>query len=199
MRHGGLGLLDPYVLLEQAGALPGFVVADLGCGALGHFVFPAAEMVGSSGRVYAVDVQRSALQLIEREVREHQAWHVEPVWADVERSTHPHVPHQSVDLTLIVNALYLAGALDRWIAEAWRMTKPGGGLLIVDWQPVPTLLGPPADVRLSPQDVVHEFSQRGWSHEAAMEASDHHYALFFRRPLASAESRIEFISHSLSS
>lgn len=198
MRHGGLALLDPFVLLERAGALPGFVVADLGCGALGHFVFPAAEMVGSAGRVYAVDVQRSALQLIERELREHQLWHVQPVWADVEQSTHPHIPHESVDLTLMVNALYLAGAHDRWIEEAWRMTKPDGRLLIVDWQASPTLLGPPLSSRLSVEDVSAAFTERGWIHEAAMEAGDHHYALILRRPALSAEPRVEFISHSSS-
>ena len=66
MRHSGNELINPFKVLERAGLQSGWSVADLGCGALGHFVFPAAQLVGGNGKVYAVDIQKTALKAIEK-------------------------------------------------------------------------------------------------------------------------------------
>lgn len=195
MRHGGTGLLDPYALLERVGVLPGWVIADLGCGSLGHFVFPAAYLVGSSGRVYALDVQRAAIRLIEREARAHQYWHVHPVWADIE-GRRDVLPSQTADLTLIINALYLARERERWAERAWRITKPGGRLLVVDWHPEARPLGPPLEDRLHPHALRSLFEARGWLTELDIhDAGDHHYGFVFRRPEEDLSASVEFISH----
>ena len=48
---GGGILIDVNFILEKARIAEGMKVADLGCGTLGHFVFPAAKIVGKRGRV----------------------------------------------------------------------------------------------------------------------------------------------------
>lgn len=66
MRYSGKELINPFKVLECAGLRKGSHIADLGCGALGHFVFSAAQMTGGEGRVYAVDIDKTALKAIER-------------------------------------------------------------------------------------------------------------------------------------
>jgi len=47
---------------------PGMVVADIGCG-LGFYSRLLAQMVGESGRVYAVDLQETMLNFARRKIR----------------------------------------------------------------------------------------------------------------------------------
>ena len=56
-------LLNPQQLLEKQLELKfGHQVADLGCGGAGYFTLPAARLVGSRGKVYAVDILKTALE-----------------------------------------------------------------------------------------------------------------------------------------
>ena len=57
----GRELIDPFKVLEAAGIRADMTVADFGCGTLGHYVFPAAQMVGTHGKVYAIDILKSVL------------------------------------------------------------------------------------------------------------------------------------------
>ena len=44
---GGTELLNPHTLLERVGLRASMHVADLGCGVTGHFIVPAARVVGA--------------------------------------------------------------------------------------------------------------------------------------------------------
>ena len=196
MIYAGTGLLDACALLDRAGLVSGSTVVDLGCGSLGHFVFPAADVVGAEGHVYAVDVQRSAVRRVEEEARREQYWHVHSVWSDVEHADPIPVPTVVADLTLIVNALYLSSQPERWVEEAFRITRSGGQLLVIDWHPEAEPLGPSKHVRLAPETIREWFSQQGWLVEdEVIVAGDHHYGLLCTKPDTIQEARVEFISH----
>ncbi len=182
-------VLNPFKLLERIGLRRGAWVADLGCGSTGHFVFPAAQMVGADGKVYAVDIRRVALQAIEKAARHEQFWNIQTVWSDIEVVGAARIPDASLDLTLVVDNLYMAEQRDGLIQEAWRVTKPGGQLLCVEWMPGRAVLGPSDDRRL-PQAEAHRLWQRhGWVPQEAFEAGEFHYALSYQRPLG--ESRVK--------
>jgi 2-polyprenyl-3-methyl-5-hydroxy-6-metoxy-1,4-benzoquinol methylase len=51
-------LIGPYVKKGQ-------VVADLGCGS-GYYTFALAEIVGTAGKVYAVDLDKKCIQALEK-------------------------------------------------------------------------------------------------------------------------------------
>ncbi len=54
------------VFLKDIGVRPGYLVLDFGCGS-GHYTIPAAKVVGDSGRIYALDKNRSVFdKLIEK-------------------------------------------------------------------------------------------------------------------------------------
>lgn len=181
MTATGVQLLDPEALLHRCGVESGWHIADLGCGSLGHFVFPAARMVGADGRVYAVDIQKAALQMIERIAKREQIWNVYPVWSDIEILNAATIPAGSLDLTLIVNNFYLSKVRGQIAAEATRLTKIGGRVLVIDWDQTSAPLGPPIGERVQEDEVQQFFFGQGCSLTESFPAGDHHYGLLFTR------------------
>ena len=58
-------LLSPRIhVLEEVGIRPGSVVLDYGCGC-GSYILPLSSIIGSAGEIYALDIQRSAVQAVE--------------------------------------------------------------------------------------------------------------------------------------
>ena len=50
-------------ILKEVGIKPGFYILDYGCGA-GSYTIPAAQLVGNSGKVYALDIHPLAVQRV---------------------------------------------------------------------------------------------------------------------------------------
>ena len=179
--HSGNDLINPFKLLERVGAKEGDTVADMGCGALGHFVFPAAQLVGHLGKVYAVDVQRDALDRIERLARDLQYWNIEPVWSDFEVYNATHIEPETVDLLLFVNNLYLCQNRESAIQEMARLAKEGALLVVVEWKAEKSPVGPPEDRRISKQDAKKAMQTTLFKLDDEFDAGPDHYALIYKR------------------
>ncbi len=192
MRCTGTDLLNAHDLLIRGGLRGGDWLGDFGCGAFGHFVFSGATIVGGIGRVYAIDVQRMAIQTIHRVARQEQAWHVHPVWADIESSVP--IPSASLDVTLIANTFSLLHNRDGFVEEAARVTKPGGRVLMIEWHKRASLLGPHADERISPEELHLLMAHPELELFDRFDAGDEHYAMVFERLSSNAEPMV--ISHS---
>jgi ubiquinone/menaquinone biosynthesis C-methylase UbiE len=177
-------LINPFKLLERVGLREGDQVADMGCGELGHFVFPAAQMVGNVGRVYAVDVQRQALDRVERIARDLQYWNVQTVWSDFEVYNATHIPADSLDLVLFINNLYLCQNREHALQEMARLTKAGGHMAVVEWKEGPSPLGPPADRRIGAKEAKKVMHTVLFELVDEFEAGPSHYGLLYRRTKA---------------
>ena len=69
---------DPYILLGPY-ITPGMKILDYGC-AMGYFSLPLANLVGKTGRVYAVDIQQKMIdRLIKRARKEQLDQIIQPV------------------------------------------------------------------------------------------------------------------------
>ncbi len=176
----GAGLIDAERLLQRLGVRPGLQVADFGCGALGHFVFPAARLVGGEGRVYAVDVQSSVVETMRKRAKFMQAWNIHPVWSDVERVGATRIPEHSLDLIIMAHLLSSVRAQAEVLQEAWRLMKPAGHVLILEWKPEPTVLGPDVRQRLSSEHVQDLLQSGAWKTVDVFHPSDHHHACIGR-------------------
>ena len=62
------GMMEAQPTLRKIGLKSGESFFDAGCGD-GFFTIPAAEMVGSSGKVFAVDIWDEGIQNLNRELR----------------------------------------------------------------------------------------------------------------------------------
>ncbi len=179
--RSGTELINPFKLLERVGIRDGQRVADLGCGSLGHFVFPAAQLVGGKGAVYAVDIQRSVLEQIEKSAKEQQFWNVYPVWSDIDVYRATHVEPESLDLTLLINNLFLSQNRPQLLREMARLTRPNGRIVVVEWKTEATPLGPPQASRISKEDAKKELQSPLIKYYDEFEAGPYHYGLIYLR------------------
>ncbi len=177
MHVSGNELINPFKVLEACGVVHGFHVADLGCGALGHFVFPAAQMVGGEGKVYAVDVMKDVLRSIERIQRQEQFFNVYPVWSDVEVVGATRIPEASLDLAIIANNLFLSKSREHMITEALRLLKVGGRILLIEWKREKTPIGPDVEHRLAEHDARAYLKREELLYKGRFDAGEYHYAL----------------------
>lgn len=195
MHHSGTELINPFKVLEHVGIRQGWHVADLGCGALGHFVFPAAQLVGGTGKVYAVDIQKAALQAIEKTAKQEQFWNVHPVWSDIDVTGAARIPPASLDLVIVANNFFLSQNRGGLVNESVRLTKPGGFVLIIEWKKERSPIGPAFENRLAPEEIKKEMMHSDLHFKELFDAGDSHFALLFQLPPRGDEPEVLSFSH----
>lgn len=181
MVHAGTALIDPYPIFEKIFLAPGMRVADLGCGRTGHFVFPASRVVGDTGIVYAVEIVRNILESIKSRVRSEGYHNVQTVWSDIELVGKTPVPAGSLQACFLVNVLFLVGDKGGALAEAARLTAPGGSVVVVDWEKRLGPLGPPPEKMVPPEAIVSLAGKTSLEFVERLSPGDYHYCLIFKK------------------
>jgi ubiquinone/menaquinone biosynthesis C-methylase UbiE len=177
--RGGSKLLDNNIILSKAELAEGMRIADFGCGATGHFVFPASKMVGKTGSVYAVDIQRTVLETIKRRARQEGIDNIKPLWSNLEIYNATNIEASSLDLVLLVNTLYQSHKRVEIIREGVRVLKKGGKLIIVEWKKVHIPFGPPVEERVDMNALKTAAPKLGLLFEKEFFTGTYHYGLLF--------------------
>ncbi len=172
--------LNPKKILQQLGIEQNMTVADLGCGS-GYLTFEAAKLVGMSGKVYAVDVQKSVLSGIKSDISLFGARNVIPVWANLEILGSTHLEDNSVDVALLAVILYQSKQHEKILEEARRVLKPEGKLLIVDWKREGIPLGPELKYRISYDVIKQKAENTGFKFVQDIKTDPYHYGILFRK------------------
>lgn len=157
------GLLDVHDLLDRAQIAPGMHIADFGAGQTGHLVFPAAQIIGEHGIVYAVDILPDVLTEIKKRAAINSWLQIKPVWADIELENGVAIPKQTLDIVFIVNVLHNAPKMQVVLAEADRLLKDKGRLVIVDWVQKIGALGPDSAHQLDFQAIINWAREREYA------------------------------------
>jgi ubiquinone/menaquinone biosynthesis C-methylase UbiE len=134
-------LENPYVeavagaktILERAGIRPGMRVLDAGCGP-GRLTVPASKMVGPSGQIVAVDIQRRMLQMLRGRVEEKGLTNVELVLAGLGEGR---LAANEFDVALLVTVLGEIPDKVAALREIYECLRPGGVLSITEVLPDP--------------------------------------------------------------
>jgi SAM-dependent methyltransferase len=127
-------------LLSKLGEGAGGRALDVGCGALGWLRI-LSDWVGLSGQVVGTDIDASLLNAARSFLEEEVVANVELVLDDVFASK---LEPQSFDL---VHARYLIAPLARGreqVAAHRRLVKPGGSLILEEWDVASWHFNPPA-------------------------------------------------------
>jgi ubiquinone/menaquinone biosynthesis C-methylase UbiE len=176
---GALGI-DSAALMELAGIKEGDRVADLGCGSHGAFVFDSARIAGKNGRVYAVDIQKSVLEAI---ASKRKIWptngQIEIVWSNLEKVGATTIPEASLDVAFLMNVLNQSEHHDSVLKEATRLLRPGGVLLVVDWESLDAPFAPQACCQANPEDLKRFAAEVGLQFESSFASSQNHFGLKF--------------------
>jgi len=177
----GRALLDPSAVLKTAGLSLDMSYADFGSGGLGHFVFPAAELVGKAGRVYAVDILKQALANIDTQARAAHVNNLTTVWGDIELPGGVSIPEHSLHLVSMVNTTPLIRRTPEILEEIKRLLVPDGRLLVVGWKKDAVALAAAESKRLSPEEIQPIVERAGFRVLKAFPAGPSHWGLLFGR------------------
>ena len=176
---GGNQLLNSYKILSKIEITEGMKVADLGCGARGPFSLQSAKMVGDKGIVYAVDIMKSALQSLNTMAQMRGINNIKTIWADLDVVGSTKIKKSSIDLVIVVNILFQLKERTAIIKEAYRIIKPGGKMLIIDWKKTNIPFGPSVDLRISPSKIKQAGQQLDLILEQEFDAGPYHFGLLF--------------------
>lgn len=111
--------------LRAVGVRGGLTVLDFGCGS-GNYTIPVAELVGATGRVYAVDQDRWKLRALMERAESRGLTNIE----DIETAGDVRIPlaDETVDVVLLYDVVhhYYFTAAERHalLREVYRVAKP---------------------------------------------------------------------------
>ncbi|MBX3055604.1 MAG: class I SAM-dependent methyltransferase [Anaerolineae bacterium] len=146
---------NPPQFLQQFAIQPAQTALDLGCGP-GFWTLPLADIVGSAGTVWALDVSQEMLDTL---VEQQPPVHVIPVKSEL-----PEIDLATAVADFIWAAFVYHEVEGNLAAEMWRVARPGGQAAILEWRPdAETQSGPPGDHRVWPDQVKLALAQAGFT------------------------------------
>ena len=171
-------VLDTQRLVSSLGVSAGQHVADLGCGS-GFITVELARAVGSNGVVSAVDVMEEPLQALQAKAEAAGLTNVRAIRADLEVLGSTKLPDASQDFSVLANVLFQSQKKEAILAEAVRILKPGGKLLVVDWKKGTQGFGPPDALRVDGDTLTAIAVAAGLRLERTLDAGSYYTALLF--------------------
>ena len=178
-RHTTENLIDLEKTLEEIGLKSGMTLLDAGCGE-GSFSIPASKIVGSNGKVYAIDISEEAINILKEKIKEKGIRNIEAFTGDITKKLS--LEDESIDICLMVNILHglVAGKkVKNTLKEMFRVLRPNGILAIVDFKKIKGPPGPPLSLRMSPEEVEEIIGKYGFKKKKFVEAGRYHYAITF--------------------
>ena len=125
-----LGLRDKFGIpfkpeeeIRKLGLKEGQKILDYGCG-IGSYTFPAANLVGEKGRVYALDKQPLAIKKIKEKAQKEAFYNIDTILSDGDTG----LPDESVDVILLYGVLPEIKHKEPLLKELYRILKPNGYL-----------------------------------------------------------------------
>lgn len=119
---------------ETVSRLPlaaGHSVLDLCCGA-GASAIPAARLVGPAGRVLGIDLAEPLLEMARARAAREGLASVEFRYGDATRTA---LPAGGFDAVICVFGVFFATDMTGFVAEMYRLVRPGGVLAVTTWGP----------------------------------------------------------------
>ncbi len=165
-------LLQPDHTLRKLGLGPGMTFADIGAGT-GFFSRAASAIVGEQGTVFAFDMSKEMLDILK--VNGTPA-NMKVLLSDEYALP---LPDDTADFTLLSTVLHENTDPQRLLAEAARVTKSSGKIVIIEWKKQKEEIGPPESERLALEALLPHVSSFHVLEQGDLTAS--HYYLTLRK------------------
>ena len=165
-------LVDRETLFSLLGTEENTVYLDMACGA-GRYSLALAERIEDAGTIYAVDLWEEGGRSLKRAATDAGLRSIKPLLADIAGPLP--LETDSADACLMATILHdlTAGQQDAAVAEAARILKPGGSLVVVEFKKIDHGPGPRMDIRLSKDDVARLAARHGFTHERTDSAGEY--------------------------
>lgn len=171
---------NPQTILQNLTIGPGSVVVDLGSGS-GHYSMAASRLVGTEGRVYAVDIQKDLLERLQHTAEGEGHHNIEIVWGDIDQYGGSKLREGTADVVLLCNVLFQSENKPNAIGEAVRVLKPNGRLVMIDWTDSHFGMGPDQSMIVSMDEARELCTKYPLTEDRTFEAGPHHWGLVMRK------------------
>ncbi len=155
-------------------------IADFGSGS-GYFTLLLAKIVGPSGTVVAVDVLTSALGVIKSRAQDQGLYNINYIRGNLETEGGSTLLPDSQDMVFLANILFQSQQKEKIMAEAKRVLKVKGRLVIIDWMPS-AVFGPKEEGWKFSSDEGKALAEgQGFSFVKDIKVSISHWGLLFNK------------------
>lgn len=164
-------------LVKELKLKPGDTVADIGAGT-GYFSRRLAKLVGSSGTVFAVDIQPEMLQLLTNRMAGIGISNVVPVLGSI---TNPNLATASIDLALMVDVYHEFDFPREMMDAICKSLKPGGRVVFVEFRGEDPQVPIKPLHKMTEAQVKREMSVQPLDWEQTIEVLPRQHIIVFRR------------------
>ena len=175
-----IDLIDVDVFFKALALKSGISVVDLGSGP-GDYSIPIAKLIGNEGRVYAVDLWEGCIESLKSEISRLGIVNIEPLLMDMSKRLP--LEEESIDLCLMATILHDLredGIHDAALAEVRRFLKKGGMLAIVEFKKIDGPPGPPASIRITPEQTAMLVEPHGFTRKGLYDLGPCTYLMIYR-------------------
>lgn len=176
-QQGGNRIFDAHSILKECGVSEGAKVGVMGAGVSGLFVYPSARIAGKYGKVYAVDVLKPALEVIERQIKEDNLENVGLIWSNLEVFGAAKIEAGSLDYAILVDVLSQSQKRPEILREIARMLKKGGKIILIEWDTHQIPFGPKLENRIPRAQLLGLVPSLGYHLDREFAPSAYHYGL----------------------
>lgn len=148
-------------------------ILDVGSEA-GYFTLPLARR--TTNTVFTVAIERETLECIQKQSYENDIQNITPLQDSI---TQLSLETNSIDRSLISMALHKVETLKEAFDEMYRVLKPGGRLVVIDWIPEPSDL---RANRIDSGDMQRAAERADFSLDVITIPSDKVYAIALNKP-----------------
>jgi ubiquinone/menaquinone biosynthesis C-methylase UbiE len=122
----------PDQVMDSIGVKPGMLIAEVGAGR-GRYVVLMAKRVGETGKIYANDIDKEALDYLEYRCKRDSIPNVISVLGKL---TDPMLPKETMDLVYMINTYHHLDKPVELMKNIIPSLKPDGRLVIIEHDPV---------------------------------------------------------------
>jgi len=174
------GFSHPEVTVQHLHISEGAHVADFGSGS-GYFTLLIAPIVGDKGVVTALDVQKTALDVVTTKAKDAGIANIKTVRCNLEKAGSSTLPDSSQDMVLLANILFQSQQKEAIVAEARRVTKPEGEVVMIDWLPESPFGPQDGGWKLSKEEGRQLAERHGLTFQKEFSASINHWGMLFKK------------------
>ncbi len=148
----------PHEVMQALALREGELVADIGSGS-GYFTLRFAAHVGATGRVYGVDIDPDMVRHLNRRIRDAGLRNVQTVLAE---PNDPLLADRSIDRFVVVDTWHHIDDQPKYLGLMKKMLKPGGQVVMIDFQKKELPVGPPLRMKIAREDLIRQLEANGF-------------------------------------
>lgn len=148
----------PEQLLDALDITPGMTIADVGAG-IGYFSWRLSKRVGPTGLVYATDIQKRMIALLNYELKKRKIDNVRTILGT---ASDPNLPRDSIDIALLVDVYHEFKYPETMVSKLRQALRNDGKLVLVEYRGEDPNVPIKLEHKMTVQQVLKEILPMGF-------------------------------------